>query len=57
MVDNKDHDFLMSIDKLTGRDYIYNSLVSIMQCYLGLVRSQKEVIWTWGFLQNTYLSR
>lgn len=57
MVDNKDHHFLMSIDKLTGRDYIYNSLVSIMQCYLGLVRSQKEVIWTWGFLQNTYLSR
>lgn len=57
MVDNKDHDFLMSIDKLTGRDYIYNSLVSITQCYLGLVRSQKEVIWTWGFLQNTYLSR
>lgn len=44
MVDNKDHHFLMLIDKLTGRDYIYNSLVSIMQCYLGLVRSQKEVI-------------
>lgn len=46
MVDNKDHDFLMSINKLTGRDYIYNSLVSITQCYLGLVRSQKEIIWT-----------
>lgn len=44
MVDNKDHDFLMSIDKLTGRDYIYNSLVSITQCYLGLVRLQKEII-------------
>lgn len=29
MVDNKDYYFLMSIDKLIGRDYIYNLFVLI----------------------------